>query len=100
MLRAVRTRAYVHREKDRDLTQPYDESPYTNRKFNRQHKTPPQTSTTQRLRTYPERSAGVTTAIQLVWLNQLTGTQNLSFMVKSYRFKFIDFDGQFDRQSD
>ena len=38
-------------------------------------KTPPKTSITQRLRTDLGRSVGVTIATQLVWLNQLTGTQ-------------------------
>ena len=36
-------------------------------------KTPPKTSITQR--TDLGRSVGVTTAIQLVWLNRFTGTQ-------------------------
>ena len=37
--------------------------------------TPPKTSFTQRLRTDLGRSVGVTTVIQLVWLNRFTGTQ-------------------------
>ena len=39
-------------------------------------KTPPKTSITQRLRTDLGRSVGVTIATQLVWLNQLTGSQS------------------------
>ena len=38
-------------------------------------RTPPKTSITQRLRTDLGRSAGVTIAIQLVWLNRFTGSQ-------------------------
>ena len=38
-------------------------------------KTPPKTSITQRLQTDLGRSVGVTTAIQLMWLNRFTGTQ-------------------------
>ena len=38
-------------------------------------RTPPKTSITQRLRTDLGRSAGVTIATQLVWLNQFTGSQ-------------------------
>ena len=38
-------------------------------------KTPPNTSITQRLLTDLGRSFGVTTAIQLVWLNRFTGTK-------------------------
>ena len=38
-------------------------------------KTPPKTSITQRLRIELGRSVGVTIAIQLVWLSQLTGSQ-------------------------
>ena len=38
-------------------------------------KTQPKTSITQRLRTNLGWSVGVTTAIQLEWLNQFTGTQ-------------------------
>ena len=38
-------------------------------------KTPPKTAITQRLRTDLGRSVGVTTVIQLVWLNRFTGTQ-------------------------
>ena len=38
-------------------------------------KTPPKTSITQRLRTDLGRSVGVTTATQLVYLNQFTGSQ-------------------------
>ena len=52
-------------EKERDPTQSYDESPYTNRKFNNQLTTQnfDYTTIVDRL------------AIQLVWLNRLTGTQ-------------------------
>ena len=38
-------------------------------------KTPPKISITQRLGTDLGRSVGVTTVIQLVWLNRFTGTQ-------------------------
>ena len=38
-------------------------------------RTPPKTSITQRLRTHLGRSAGVTIATQLVWLNRFTGSQ-------------------------
>ena len=38
-------------------------------------KPPPKTSITQRLQTDLGRSVGVTTVIQLVWLNRITGTQ-------------------------
>ena len=38
-------------------------------------RTPPKTSITQRLRTDLGRSAGVTIATQLVWLNHFTGSQ-------------------------
>ena len=49
--------------------------PTENSKINGQHKTPPTTSITQRLQTDLGRSVGVTTVIQLVWLNRFTGTQ-------------------------
>ena len=39
------------------------------------HRTLPKTSITQRLRTDLGRSAGVTIATQLVWLNRFTGSQ-------------------------
>ena len=42
---------------------------------NWQHKDATKTSITQRLRTDLGRSIGVTTAIQLVWLNRFTGIQ-------------------------
>ena len=51
------------REKEGDLTQSYDKTPYTNRKFENQrttHTTPPKTLITQRLRTDLGRSVGVT----------------------------------------
>ena len=38
-------------------------------------KTPPKSSITQRLRTDLGQSVGVTTATQLVWLNQFRGSQ-------------------------
>ena len=58
----------MKREKEGDLTQSYDKNPYTNRKFENQW-------TTQKLHQKPRlhnlgRSVGVTTAIQLVWLNR------------------------------
>ena len=46
-------------------------------------KTPPKTSITQRLRTDLGRSVGVTTANQLVWLNNLTGSQPSNLNVDS-----------------
>ena len=66
------------REKGWDLTQSYDKSPYTHRKPKKKSdntQTSPKTSITQRLRTDLGRSAGATTATQLVLLNQLTGSQ-------------------------
>ena len=51
----------VAREKGRDLPQSYD----------KHKKTPPKSLKTQRLRTDLGRSAGVTTATQLVWLTDL-----------------------------
>ena len=66
------------REKGRDLTQSYDNSPYTDRKSKSQRdntKTPPKPSITQRMRTDLGRSVGWTIAIQLVWLNRFTGSQ-------------------------
>ena len=67
-------------EKEGDLTQSYDETPYTNRKFEKPKdntcaQTPPKTSITQPLQTDLGRSVGVKTVIQLVWLNRFTGTQ-------------------------
>ena len=44
-------------------------------KVKRQHKKPPKTTITQRLQTDLRRSVGVTTVIQLVWLNRLTEFQ-------------------------
>ena len=71
---------YTNRKrKGRDLTQPYDRSPYTDGKNLKSNvttqRTPPKTSITQRLRTDLGRSAGVTIATQLVWLNRFTGSQ-------------------------
>ena len=67
------------REKGRHLTQSYDKSPYIDRKIQKaiqQHKNPTKTSITcKRLRTDLGQSVGVTTAIQLVWLNRFTGSQ-------------------------
>ena len=66
------------REKDRDLTQSCDKSPYNDRKIQKKQrdntKTPPKTSITQRLRTDLGRLVLVTTT-QLVWLNRFTGSQ-------------------------
>ena len=64
-------------KKERDLTQSCAESPYTNRKSNN-HLTTKNTiekSISHRLRTDLGRLVVVTKAIQLVWLNQVTGTQ-------------------------
>ena len=66
------------REKGRDLTQSYGKDPYTHRKIQKatwQHKHASKTSITQRLRTDLGRSAGATTATQLVWLNRFTSTK-------------------------
>ena len=46
--------------------------PTENSENNGQHKTPPKTSITQPLRTDFWRSVGITTDIQLVWLNRFT----------------------------
>ena len=65
----------LHKSKKK-RSQSYDKSPCINRKYQEatwQHKTPPKTSITQRLRTYSGRSVGETTATQLVWLNRFTG---------------------------
>ena len=54
-------------KKEGHLTQSFYKSPYTNRKFQKvelQHKTPPKTSITPRLRTDLGRTIGETTAIQ------------------------------------
>ena len=56
------------REKGRDLTQSYDN-------LLDNTKTPPKTLITQQFQTDLGRSVGVTTATQLVWLNQFTGSQ-------------------------
>ena len=66
----------MQREKERDLTQSYDENPYTNRKFNNQLTTQRRQ---QKLRLRNDcgptpRSVRVTTAIQLVLLNRIPGT--------------------------
>ena len=45
-------------------------------KVKRKHKDAAKTSITQQLRTNLGRSVGVTTAIQLVWLNRFTGSQS------------------------
>ena len=66
---------FVSREKEGDLTQSCDEHPYTNRKFKSElttQKAPQKTSITQRLWTDLGLSVGVTTVIQLLWLNRLT----------------------------
>ena len=69
---------FYRRKKGRDLTQSYEKRPYTHReiqKATRQHKTPPKTSITQRLRTDLGRSVGVTPVTQMVWLNQFSSAQ-------------------------
>ena len=60
----------------RDLTQSYDKSPYTYRKFKNQM------ATQKRLKNLDKatiadrlRTAGETAAIQLVWFNQFIGTE-------------------------
>ena len=65
-------------KKGRDLTQSYDKSPTPTEKFQKatwKHKNATKNSITQRLRTDLGRSVGVTIATQLVWLNQLKGSQ-------------------------
>ena len=73
----VTLKAFILREKGRDLTQFYDKSPYTSRNVKRakwQHKQRhKKSSITQRLRTDLGRSVWVTTATQLVWLTLFTG---------------------------
>ena len=49
--------------------------PTENSKTNGQHKNATKTTITQRLQTDLGRTVGVTTVIQLVWLNRLMGTQ-------------------------
>ena len=69
---------YLLIEKEGYLTQTYDKKTLYQRKMRKpmnNTKTPPKTSITQRLQTDLGRSVGVTTVIQLVWLNQFTGTQ-------------------------
>ena len=65
----------VTREKGKDLTQSYDESPYTKRKNQKinvtTQKTPTKTSFTQRLRTDSGRSVGSNNSHLLVWLTTL-----------------------------
>ena len=63
--------------KGRDLTDSYDKCPYTNRKFKTvkwQYKTPQKTLIAYQLWTDLRRLVGATTAIQVVWLNQFTGS--------------------------
>ena len=64
-------------EKERDLTNSYDENHYTNGKINYhwEHKNATKKYIAQLLRTDFGRSVDVTTAIQLVLLNRSTGTQ-------------------------
>ena len=67
-------RSTMVREKGRDLTQSYDKNPYIHKNIQKaswQHKTPPKTSITQRLRTDLGRSVGVTAVTPLVCLNRL-----------------------------
>ena len=64
------------RQKEGDLTQSHDKSPYTNGNVKRAvttQTTPQKSSIKQRLRTDLGRSVGVTTATQLVWLTWFTG---------------------------
>ena len=65
-------------EKKKDLPQLYNKCPYTIRNSKNQPtiKTAIKPSITQQLRTYLWRSVWVKTATQLMWLNQLTGTQS------------------------
>ena len=75
------------------MTQSYDKSPYAHRKWKkatRQHKTPPNTSITQRLWTDLGRLVGVTTAIQLVSLNHFMGTQPSLYLQKLCNGKDIE----------
>ena len=73
-----RNHSCYDREKDRDLTQPYDKSNCTHKKNKNQRdntQTQPKTSIAQRLRTDLGRSVWVTIATQLAWLNRFTGSQ-------------------------
>ena len=71
-------------------TRSYGKSPQTNRKNQRDNiKTPPKTSITHRLRTALGRSAGVTIATQLVWLNQFNGIPSFPLTAKSCVVKCI-----------
>ena len=66
-------------KKKKDLTHFYDKSPYTDGKIKKQRdntKTPLKSSTKQRLWADLGRSVGVMIATQVVWENQLTGSQS------------------------
>ena len=71
---------FVYREKKGEIClDPLTKALIPTEKFKKQNentKTPPKTSITQRLRTDLGWSIGVTTAIQLVWLNRFTGSKN------------------------
>ena len=74
---AVTFTTVVVRERGIDLTQSYDKNTYTHKTPKKKRdniQTPPKTSITQRLRTDLGRSAGVTIATRLVWLNLVTGS--------------------------
>ena len=68
------------RQKGRDLTQSYDNSPYTHIKIKKQRATqkmPPNLRRKLlRMRADLGRSVRVTTTIPLVWLNRFTGSQH------------------------
>ena len=67
----------VKGEKEGDLTQSYDKTPYTNRKFKNQRTTHKSHQNFDYTTIADDlgRSVGVATVIKLVWLNRFTGTQ-------------------------
>ena len=69
------SRMLIVSEIGRDLSQSYNKKPYTHRKIQKatsQHKNATKPSITQRFRNDFGRSVGVSTAIQLMWLNRFT----------------------------
>ena len=66
-------------------------------------KTPTKTTITQRLLADLERSVGVTTATQLVWLNRFMGSQPFllrkTFIIRrTYISKFVNYPSYRDRE--
>ena len=71
-----------------NLPSPVTKPPYYQKmKDKRQQKDATKTSITQQLRTNLGLSVGVTTVIQLVWLNQITGFQPSHYPQKLYNQK-------------